>query len=235
MFKITLELESILSFSMYSTALVALITAVKQFNTWYRVKKLDLTSISRLNGGLALVRGRVVMSRHKLTSPLTGKHCAYYHLQVRDRACRGNLAIHERQSGLSIFITDDTGRARLELKGVKIDVKPAFCFAAGFMAKGLPRDVSEYLQREGIKERIWRFQRDLACRETHIRPGEYVYVLGYCSRLGEKIFFHKRGFCPYIITKSRQKVIPKSPVPWWFVSASVGIYMIMFGILMYLN
>ena len=182
-----------------------------------------------------MVRGRVVRSKFKLKSPLTGKQCAYFHLQVRDRAPRGNLLVHQRRSRLPIYIEDDTGRARLELRGARLDFRPNVVYSAGFLAKGLPRGVKGYLQQVGVPERFWRLQRDLGCHETHILPGEYVYVLGYCARLGEQLFFHRSRSCPYIITKRREVIVSSSPVPGWFISASVGVYLLLFVVLMFLN
>jgi len=216
-------------------AVFALVASIVRFRTWYRMRKLAITPIANLSGGMAMVRGRVVSGTFNLKSPLTGKQCAYFHLQVRDRAPRANLIVHQRCSWLPIYIEDNTGRARLELRGARLDFKPNVVYSAGFLAKGLPRGVKGYLQQVGVPERFWRLQRDLGCRETHILPGEYVYVLGYCARFGEQLFFYRSRSCPYIITRRREVILPSSPVPGWFISASVGIYLLLFAVLMYLN
>ena len=216
-------------------AALMLIHAGIRCKNWLVVRKIKTTSIAKLTGGIAMVRGRVVNGNYELNSPLTGKPCAFFHLQVRDRAVRGNLIVHERRSRLPIFIEDESGRARLELAGARLDFPPSISCSAGFLAKGLSNNVKEYLNKMGVPARFWCLQRDLGCRETHILPGEHIYVLGHCARIGEQLYFHRSGRHPYIITKQRGTIVPKSPVPGWFISASGGLYLLLFVLLMHFN
>ena len=222
--------EVIIALIMVCLSGFSLSVAVARLRAWTMIRSLHVTPISSLENGSAIIKGRILSTIDNLVSPLSGRPCAYFRFQIFDRIIR--KIIHRRVSKVPLILDDGTGHARIMLKGATVSLHSGKSFATGFMASGLPTAVRQYLEMVGIWQRIVGFLRDLICEETVLSPGDVIYVLGYCSRLDDKVYFFKGQNAPYILSDRREKIMARKYLQTGALSGAAGAYLLLMGFLL---
>lgn len=210
-----------------SISLIPIIGAVFLFRIWLKLKRMTPAVISRVKGEVALIRGRVVLEDEakEIKSPISGEKCAFYLVQTRSRAQKriGSPIAHRVHSQISLVVEDATGRAQVNPDGADFILVKDVTFTHGFMAGKFPEKVKEVLDESGIERKVLGLEMDLHCDEIFVKPGEELYVLGYGTRLNDRVFFFKKRGYPFIISDMPLTEIGNKYLKRWVFTLVWGI------------
>jgi len=116
-----------------------------------------------------------------LTAPLSGRPCAAWRVTVEERRRSGKNSywkkIVDEHEAVEFFLTDGTGKARVE----QVIVKPVLAHDArggsGFLNDPTP-ELQAFLADRGHDTQGWVFNKTIRFREGVAEPGEEVAVVG---------------------------------------------------------
>jgi len=121
--------------------------------------------------------GRARAVEKTLTSPLTGRTCVYYVVQVNKGDGKAKEMLFRESKGVPFMIEDDTGRALVDPSDSQITLEFDRATASGYFDPATPVEQA-LLERYGIASKGWVFNKVLDYSESVIEIGETVAVLG---------------------------------------------------------
>ncbi|MEO5616220.1 MAG: GIDE domain-containing protein [Candidatus Eisenbacteria bacterium] len=149
------------------------------FQSFRRKRLIENTPTARIRSmamGLVEVTGSVT-GRSQLTSPFSGRPCAFWQVDVSSRASkRGWRVVHSNQSGNPFFLRDETGVALVYPQGAECRVQ--FQLEEECSGIGLPACYGEYLKEHApAHSTLWRIG-GIRFRERILEDGQRAYLLG---------------------------------------------------------
>jgi len=123
------------------------------------------------------VVGRARAVDQTLLSPLSGRSCVYYELQVLDTDGKAKVTLLREAKGVPFLIEDDTGRALIDPRDAEITLDFDHETKSGH-GDNATRVEEALLARHGQRTKGWLFNKVLVYRESVIEVGELVAVLG---------------------------------------------------------
>ncbi len=133
------------------------------------------------SGEKARVVGRVVYAGKVLTSPLSRRHCAAFHVEVQEYRRHGKsgswvTVINDEQKG-DIVIHDGMGNAHVDITAQSLMVKDAN-YSSGTFNDATP-ELQEYLRFHGRDATgLLGFNKQLRYKEGILEQGELVAAVG---------------------------------------------------------
>lgn len=133
------------------------------------------------NGEKARVVGKIVYAGKVLTSPLTRRHCAAFHVEVQEYRQHGKsgswvTVINDEQKG-DIVIHDGMGNAHVDLVVQSLMVQDAN-FSSGTFNDATP-ELKEYLRFHGRDSTgLLGFNKQIRYKEGILEQGEVVAAVG---------------------------------------------------------
>jgi hypothetical protein len=133
------------------------------------------------NGEKARVVGRIVYAGKVLTSPLSRRHCASFHVEVQEYRRHGKsgswvTVINDEQKG-DIVIHDGMGNAQVDLAVQSLMVQDAN-FSSGTFNDASP-ELIEYLRTHGRDSTgLLGFNKQIRYKEGILEQGELVAAVG---------------------------------------------------------
>jgi hypothetical protein len=141
-----------------------------------------------LDGQLVKLVGllRLDPAAQELTSPLTGRRCAYFEASVDQRKSSGKSShwrtiIREQDFAGSFYIKDASGEALVEGLSPKVVLNMDAHFSSGTFDDATPR-LERFLSRHGESSEGWVFNKTLRYTEGVLEEGELVAVFGLCAQ-----------------------------------------------------
>lgn len=133
------------------------------------------------NGEKARVVGRIVYAGKVLTSPLSRRHCAAFHVEVQEYRRHGKsgswvTVINDEQKG-DIVIHDGMGNAQIEPSVISLMVQDAN-YSSGTFNDATP-ELQEYLRFHGRESTgLLGFNKQIRYKEGILEQGELIAAVG---------------------------------------------------------
>jgi len=149
------------------------------------IENIPTSTVRGLALGLAEVSGRA-KSIAVLESPLTKTACVLYQYKVEEYRRSGKsghwATIAQGDSFLRPFWLDDTtGKVMVLAKGAEIILPADYTFSTR-LGRSLPGNLTEFMQKNNIRQNTWLNSRPLRFTEWFICEDELVYVLGTAQK-----------------------------------------------------
>ncbi len=182
----------------------------------YRLVATTETSyVSRLIGGLAEVKGKVVSRGEPLVSPFSQTRCVYFHFEVeeaRQRAGSSSSSTHwvtviEDEEYGTCGVDDGTGVIEVDLKNADLILDKDSRARSGLFSSA-PAGTEEMLrERYGRSSKFLIFNKNMRYTETVLEEGDEIYVLGDVMVRGDgtwRITSHEH---PLIVSDKEERKI----------------------------
>jgi len=129
-------------------------------------------------------RARIVGSvdvREPIYAPLSGRPCAYWRVTVEEKRSSGKNSywrkIVDEHEGVDFFLTDGTGKAKIEVMHAQPVLAHDARGGSGFLNDPTP-ELESFLAERGHDTQGWIFNKTIRYREGVAEPGELVAVVG---------------------------------------------------------
>ena len=142
---------------------------------------LRATLISRFEEGvMAKIVGSLEYDGEPLTSPLTGRACAYYHITVEQYVDANGTwyEVIREEKRLHFAIRDVSGRALIDTGNAEVVADFCIELKSGTFDDPTPQEL-KYLEAHGKDGKGWFFNKKLRYREGILEQGELVSILGF--------------------------------------------------------
>lgn len=114
-------------------------------------------------------------------APLSGRPCAYWRVTVEERRSSGKNSywrtIVDEHEGVDFFLTDSTGKAKVEAMHVQPVLAHDARGGSGFLNDPTP-ELQAFLTERGHDTQGWIFNKTIRFREGVAERGELVAVVG---------------------------------------------------------
>ncbi len=162
--------------------------AAKPLARYRRIRDTPTTPIKALRDGFFEIRGRVAAPPAPLISPYSETPCVYYQFRIQERRTTGYgkrrrkqwVTVVSETRSEDCFLEQGANRAEVNIERAELVLKVDHHGSSGFL-NAPSEDLKERLRErynfgtEGVL-----FNRSLRYRETVVRAGELLYVLGRC-------------------------------------------------------
>lgn len=190
-----------------------LLTVKEGFGRWREFNALvdvPVSSLGAVSVGEAAVSGRIETDETPTTVPVGDERCVCYDLVVDDST--DATAVHEERGGVPFFVTDETGRVRVDPDEFELDFTDDRTESFSFKSYDeIPPRADEFHERRELPERGMR--RDRTIEYEYLQPGDDVYAYGRISpdfeRGGgtdEKAVVLEAGGTGFLSDKSRNEL-----------------------------
>jgi len=189
--------------------------------------------VSRLDDGVAKVRGQAVALSGALTAPLSGKACVYYRFRAEEQRRHASphggstywkTVVDDAQS-VPCGVDDGTGIVAVSLAEAELVLARDRQARSGFW-NSAPPELEEMLrQRYGRSSRGWIFNKTMRYSETLIEEGDDLLVLGTAEATPGGNWQLVRGEAPLIVTDRGEASLLSSyrtaAFLWWLLAVLV--------------
>jgi len=166
------------------TGVVLVIIGYLQFRKWKAIEDTPTRMIVDIERGRVEVNGRIEpFPGGLLYSPLRQIPCVQFEVKVQELRRSKNSSywatIHTLKRGGVFLVVDESGKAVVDPKGVKLGSVQTMHSQQGLFNDMDPR-AREYIRQAGISEKgfFGVFKRTLRVIESIVPVGEHLYVLG---------------------------------------------------------
>lgn len=148
-----------------------------------KIRKAERVSIESFpEGGVAKISGFLVYEGEPLTSPLTGRRCAQYSVDVEQYRSHGKggswHTIIQEEDAQDFLLDDGTGVARVKMAGAQVAVTRDERFRTGAFQDPTP-ELEAFLARHGRESKgFFGLNKKLRFKEGVLEGGEEVAVCG---------------------------------------------------------
>jgi hypothetical protein len=139
------------------------------------------TAINKIEDGKrAKVVGTLDYDGEPLTSPLTGRRCAYYHITVEENLHKSGkwFEIIREEKRVHFAVVDASGRAVIDTGAAEIVADVCVELKSGTFDDPTAEE-AQYLATHGKRGVDWFFNKALRYREGILEAGEVVSVFGH--------------------------------------------------------
>lgn len=165
---------------------VGLLSVTEGFRRWREFNALVDVPVSSLGGvaiGEAAVSGRIEADESPTTVPVGNERCVCYDLTVDDST--DATSVHEERGGVPFFVTDETGRVRVDPDEFELDFTDDRTESFSFKSYDeIPPRATEFHDRRELPERGMR--RDRTIEYAYLQSGDEVYAYGRVSPDSER-------------------------------------------------
>ena len=147
------------------------------FAEWHRNRVIRDTATSRVRsaaqGYIALSGRGLAPPGRPMTSPISGRHCTWWHYSIQERRGRNSWATIETGTSETVFFLDDgSGRCLVDPRGAEVHARDDMWYGScAYPLENPPRGLSNTLANMCAKS-------DFRYRERCLLAGEPLYALG---------------------------------------------------------
>jgi len=208
-----------------------------------------LSDVKDLSDGMGKVNGVAVALEETLISPMTQVECIFYHFVVEEQRTRTVTTgsgrhmstrtetywhpIINDKDAIGCGLEDDSGRAELELLDAEMVMRTRSHLHSGFM-NDCPRHVERTLRKRYGQSSVGLiFNKTMRYRETVIREGDELFVIGNVEVDKGKMPYFSKGENPFIVSdKDEREVVShfKTKLTWLYVGTGFAAVVFVGGV-----
>ncbi|MCC7072709.1 MAG: hypothetical protein IT383_15375 [Deltaproteobacteria bacterium] len=166
-------------------------SAAKPLQRYRRIRDTPTAPIKELGNGFFEIRGRVATPLTPLISPYSDMPCVYYSFRIQERRTTGYgkrrrtrwVTVVSDTRAADCFLEQGGHRAEVHIEHAELVLKVDHHGSSGFLNSPTEELKQRLGERYDFATEGTLFNRSLRYRETVVRAGELLYVLGSC-RLG---------------------------------------------------
>lgn len=165
--------------------------AAKPLQRYRRIRDTPTAPIKELGNGFFEIRGRVATPPTPLISPFSETPCVYYAFRIQERRTTGYgkrrrtqwVTVVSDNRAADCFLEQGGHRAEVHIEHAELLLKVDHHASSGFLNSPSDELKRRLAERYDFVTEGTLFNRSLRYRETVVRAGELLYVLGRC-RMG---------------------------------------------------
>ena len=180
------------------------------------IQNIPTSKIGSVAIGLVEVCGRVELCGCRLSSPFSGRDCAYYRFTIEEQMSsddNGWTMIKEGGEETCFYLREEAGRIKVNPQGASVQIALSYEFYKE-SKDPVPLRIAKFLEdNDLVNEGLMSFGRRF--REYYIQPGDLLYVMGTAeidskrrntrSSAGNLVILRGKNTNTFVIADSSEK------------------------------